>query len=48
MAAIRIPIGMTDLVILFGTKKAAEKATRRILSDGKPAPLAIHKKGFGE
>lgn len=49
MFTLRVPIGMSDVVILLGPRRARDKATRRILTDGRPVPEVRHRsRGFGE
>lgn len=45
---LRVPIGMTDVVILLGPRRARDKATRRLLAEAAPLPTGRGRRGFGE
>ena len=46
--AITLPIGMSDVVILLGPRRARDGAVRRVLTDGRPVPTSGPRRGFGE
>lgn len=49
MFTLRVPIGMSDVVILLGPRRARDRAVRRVLADGRAVPNVGHKaRGFGE
>ena len=45
---LRVRVGMSDLLILVGPRRARDRAVRRLLAEPGPLPTGRGRRGFGE